>query len=150
MPYNLYIIKKSNEYIYDKNEISRIIQFTLSDINDYIENNKYIKFGNIDEFNKIYEKNWNNISKRKLKKLQKCIFRLNQKYTLTKVNKFFHFLSQTFQIKRISIKISEQEEKIRQLRIAYKRAKYQYYKTLRDYKKEKSFFYIMTKNEISN
>lgn len=126
------------EYTYDKNEVDKKITSIIEKIESVIITNNYQVTGDIEEF---YVLEWKNFSKNQMKKIQKYCFWIDNRPTLKRINTFLGLLSRLFDIKRVHVKISLKEEKIRKLRTEWLNARYTAENALARYKNEKGDFY---------
>lgn len=144
-------------YAYNKCEVIAKINETVENIKKWIEENDYrIKISKhlTDDVTlnvyKNLEKNWRDISKRKMKKIQKYCFWIQKNPTRRKVNTFFNLLTKTFGLCEMEndkfvrcpyIKESLKEEKIQARRKEWIKARNEADKLLKAYKEEKGDFY---------
>jgi hypothetical protein len=144
-------------YTYNKYEVINIINKTIDMIEEWIKKNNYrIKISKhlTDDVTlnvyKNLEKNWKDISKRKMKKIQKYCFWIQKNPTRRRVNTFFNLLSKTFGLCEMEndkfvrcpyIKESLKEEKIQARRREWLKAREESDRLLKLYKEEKGDFY---------
>lgn len=129
---------KIMNYVYNSSELSNRVNETMEKIENWIKENNY-------RINKpIYRievKNLYGTSKNQDKKINKCIFALDKKLTLRKVNYFFHLLSKITGVEKIYVKVSEKEENIQKSRKKMLALRTLYEQVLAEYKNEKGDFY---------
>lgn len=149
-------------YTYNKYEVIEIINKTIDFIQSWVNKNDYrIKISKhlTDDVSlnvyKNLEKNWKNISKSQMKKIQRYCFWIQKNPTRRRVNTFFNLLSRTFNLCEMEnekfvrcpyIKESLKEEKIQVKRIDWLKARDEADRLLKLYKEEKGDFY---KNKLN-
>jgi len=139
--------KNTVNYIYNTMELKNEIIKTIESIEKWADSNDYRIKGNITEFKfeVLKYENLSDLSIKKMKKICKYIFFINNHKTLKRINSFFsilhRLLSTTNSINSIKISVSEKEEKIQMARKKMKEAKETYETLLKLYKEEKGDFY---------
>jgi len=123
-----------------------LIITTLNQIKTFVKENNY-QFKDEKGFDEItkenFEKAWNDLSKKKRKKLASYIWAVTNHPTFAKVNKFLHFLMKHFMHSDTRIRVikSEKEIAIQEKRKMYKEALAKAKAAYGAYKLEKGDFY---------
>ena len=127
----------SVDYTYNKVELENKIENIINLIKDWCKRNDY----RIDGIPTSELSDYSNISKTKLKKINKFIIGLEKHITMRRSNMFFHLLTKLCGNSPVRIKYSEKEEKIQSLRKQMLKAKEVYETLLSEYKTEKGNYY---------
>lgn len=122
-----------------------VINDTFKKIDEFVKANnyQYKDRHNLDIVQSYFVTVYNDLSKKKRKKLAQYVWRINNHPTIEVVNKFFHFLMK-FMLKsdlRVRVLPSAKEIAIQEKRKAYKAALTVVQKAYADYKTEKGDFY---------
>jgi len=149
-------IKSRVEYTYDKVILAAKINSTIENIEKWIAANEYRVIGKFptkellsDQRVGIYAAAWSNISKSKMKEIQKRIIWIERKMTLRNVNSFLNLLSKIFGCDKVQVKISYKEEQIQIARKQWVKAKEEAERLLAVYKFQKGDFYKKTVNNLT-
>jgi hypothetical protein len=129
-------------YTYNVNEMNEKISETIDFIKNWADENNYRIIGNIENYKNLPVIN---LSKSKMKQIQKYCFWISQKPSLKKINSFFSLLSKTYGVERVQVKVSAKEEAIQNARKQWLKARNESDKLLKAYKEEKGNFY---KNKV--
>jgi hypothetical protein len=123
-----------------------VLKSTFETIEQFVRANDY-QFKDATALTKISESEFNgaliNASKKKRKKLASYVWAINNRPTLSGVNKFFHFLMKTILKSDVRLKVlkSEKELAIQEKRKVYKEALAKAKAAYAEYKTEKGEFY---------
>lgn len=131
---------EQNFYAYTESELKERMSITIDNIKEWSNLMGYRIIGNIDAYkeNKIPV---GNISKSKLKTINRYMKVLDKHMTLRNVNMFLHLIHKIFGFESVQIKKSEKEEAIDKARKEWKEYQKEANRLLQIYKNEKGNFY---------
>jgi len=133
---------KGITYTYNKYEISETINKTIDKIEKIIKDNNYVVNGDINQYKNLGDKMvCLNLSKNQMKKIQKYCYWIDRKPSLKKINSFFSLLSRLFQLEKVYVKISIEEQEIQKARKEWIKARNEAERLLINYKTIKGDFY---------
>lgn len=130
----------ANIYTYNSVELQEKINRILDKIEEWAKSKDYRIVGDLNKYRNLNM--FINLSKNKIKKINKYLNSLNRKMTLRRVNSFLHLIYKIYKLdKKVSIKISLKEENIQKARKEWLKARDESDRLLKVYKDEKGLFY---------
>lgn len=129
------------------NDIKESIQKTIDEIQTFSNENQLefltnsgIKTDNLQSLKQFNSEPFINLSKRSKKRIAKQIYKLSQKKTLIRMNRFISFISKITEIESNKIIPSKSEQNIMTLRSNYKKAREEFFKSKNVFKEAKKEF----------